>query len=574
MLLHQPHYEESKFTAFFHGNRFSCARIRIQGVGRPGPKHFKQGKVFMAPASKNQFSGPVTVFHERRLPETATPAGYSALIDFYDLEVPLPRMLSATGEHHRKHVRDRWRILTPRHAPDPTLEGHLTFALKYEGLDLAILKRLFLATGPASIESIVHAKPTGTYARRVWFLYEWLTGRSLDLPDAKTGRYVPVLDPSLQWGIDGETASRYRLKNNLPGSPEFCPLVFRTKALDAFITLDLPSRAQEIVAGLPGDLLARTAAFLLLKDSRASYVIEGKNPPQDRIQRWGRAIGEAGRQPLDSDELLRLQRIVIGDYRFVTLGFRTEGGFVGEHDRYTRMPLPDHISARPEDLRSLTAGMIAFDRGPAQNMDAVIASAILAFAFVYVHPFEDGNGRLHRYLIHHVLAERGYSPPGIAFPVSAAILRQIERYRETLETYSGRLLPHIRWEPTEKFNIRVLNDTGDFYRFFDATPHAEFLYACVRQTIEHDLPSETDFLRRYDEFRQRTNAMIDMPERTIDLLFRFLEQNGGTLSNRARKNEFAALTDMEGKQIEAIYGDVFGDLIHSANTAPAVNELA
>ena len=78
---------------------------------------------------------------------------------------------------------------------------------------------------------------------------------------------------------------------------------------------------------------------LVLKDSRASYVIEGKNPPQDRIQLWGRAIGEAGRQPLDSDELLRLQRIVIGDNRFVTLGFRTESGFVGEYDRYTRMPL-------------------------------------------------------------------------------------------------------------------------------------------------------------------------------------------------------------------------------------------
>ena len=161
---------------------------------------------------------------------------------------------------------------------------------------------------------------------------------------------------------------------------------------------------------------------LLLKDSRASYVIEGKNPPQDRIQLWGRAIGEVGRQPLDSDELLPLQRIVIGDNRFVTL-FRTEGGFVGEYHRYTRMLFPDHSSARPEDLRNLTAGMIAFDRSPAQNMDTVIASAILAFGFVYVHPFEDGNDRLHRYLIHHVVAERGYNPPGIAFPVSAAILR-------------------------------------------------------------------------------------------------------------------------------------------------------
>jgi hypothetical protein len=33
-------------------------------------------------------------------------------------------------------------------------------------------------------------------------------------------------------------------------------------------------------------------------------VIEGENPPQERVQRWGRAIGQAGRKPLDLDELL------------------------------------------------------------------------------------------------------------------------------------------------------------------------------------------------------------------------------------------------------------------------------
>jgi hypothetical protein len=400
-------------------------------------------------------------------------------------------------------------------------------------------------------------KPTGTYARRVWFLYEWLTGENLDLPDAQTGRYVPVLDTDLQWGIEGGTAPRYRLRNNMPGTPQFCPLVFRTKRLDDFVAEGLAQRARDVVANLPRDLLARTATFLLLKDSKSSYAIEGESPPLDRMQRWGRAIGEAGKQPLDEDELLRLQRIVIGDARFIRLGFRDEVGFVGEHERESRLPLPDHISARPEDLQSLLAGMIAFDQGPARNMDAIIAAAILAFGFVYVHPFEDGNGRLHRYLIHHVLAERGYNPPGIVLPVSAAILDQIDRYRATLESYSQRLLPHIRWEPTEEYNVRILDDTGDFYRFFDATPHAEFLYECVKQTIEHDLPFETDFLRRYDEFRRRIENMIDMPERTVDLLFRFLGQNDGKLSNRARTKEFEALTEEEVDRIEAIYNEVF-----------------
>ena len=256
--------------------------------------------------TEHHFSGPVTVFHGRRLPETATPAGYSALIDTFDLRTPLPRMMSAAGGHHRIIENGGWRILTPRHAPQPTLEGHLTFALKNEGLDLAILKRLFKAVGPGSIEAIVRSKPTGSYSRRIWFLYEWLTRQTLDLDDATRGSYVPVVDPDQQYATDGVNVTRHRVKNNLPGTPDFCPMAFRTDTLDEFAARDLATRAQAAIATVPKNILARTAAFLLVKDSKSSYAIEGENPPQDRIQRWGRAIGEAGRHPTDYDELLRL----------------------------------------------------------------------------------------------------------------------------------------------------------------------------------------------------------------------------------------------------------------------------
>ncbi len=111
-------------------------------------------RFFMTIESNNRFPGPVTVFQERRLPEKATPAGYAALIDAYDLSVPLPRTLSATGERHRVFEEAGWRILTPRHAPHSTLECHLTFALKYEGLDLAVLKHLFVVAGPSEIEAV------------------------------------------------------------------------------------------------------------------------------------------------------------------------------------------------------------------------------------------------------------------------------------------------------------------------------------------------------------------------------------------------------------------------------------
>ncbi|MBM3724876.1 MAG: Fic family protein [Acidobacteria bacterium] len=512
----------------------------------------------MARSRRIRFSGPVTVFLERLLPERATPAGYAVLIDAYQLRVPLPRTLSATGERHRIVERSGWRILTPRHQPGASLDGHLTFALKYEGLDLAVLKRLFEVVGPNAIVDAVRRKPTSSYARRVWFLYEWLLGERVDLPNAETGAYVRVVDPEQQWAAEGQTSPRHRVWNNLPGTPAFCPLVFRTAALEEFVAMNLAAKAQAAVAAVPRDILARTAAFLLLKDAKSSYAIEGERPPQDRVQRWGRAIGEAGRNPLSIEELLRLQAIVIGDARFVRLGLRDEGGFVGEHDRDSRLPLPEHISARPEDLPSLIAGMVAFGGG-ALKIDGVIAASALAFGFVYTHPFVDGNGRIHRYLIHHALAGRGFNPAGVVFPVSSAILERMDGYRAVLDDYSRRLLPVIQWEPTADGNVRVTSDTADFYRYFDATPHAEFLYECVRKTIDEDLPRETEFLERYDRFRVAIERLVDMPARTVDLLFRFLHQNGGRFSKRARNGEFSRLTEGEVKALEAAFADIFGD---------------
>ena len=428
------------------------------------------------------------------------------------------------------------------------------------GVDLLVLKRLFDGLPPEQLVGIVKRHPTGRYARRLWFLYEWLTGQRLDLPDADKGNYIDALDTSLQLAAEGQPSPRHRVKDNLPGTPDLCVLVHRTEAIEGFLGMDLPQRARAAVDRVPADVISRAASFLLLQDSRSSHTIEGERPPQRRIERWGAAIGQAGVRPLALDELLRLQKIVIDDARFVRLGLRVEGGFVGEHDRDTGLPLPSHISARPEDLPSLTGGLLALNEHTCSGLDPIVSAAALAFAFVYIHPFVDGNGRVHRYLIHHVLAERGFNPAGVIFPVSSAILRDIEAYRRVLELHSRRLLQFIEWEPTRDNNVHVLNDTADLYRYVDATPHAEYLLRCVQATVEDDLPREVAFLQAHDRFTARVQHIVDLPGTTMDLLFRFLNQNAGRLSSRARQREFKAFTHQEVEAIEAAYADELTDL--------------
>jgi hypothetical protein len=511
----------------------------------------------MSSSQNPYFSPPVSVFHESLLPAPAWPTGYAALIGAHGLKVPLPSVLTAVSPQNKSSTSPEWRVLPARYAPQASLEGHLTFALKHEGVNLLLLKKLFEATGPAPIETMVRHAPTGIYARRIWFFYEWLIGRELDLPAISRGTYTTALTKH-HYGAAGKKVQRQRIIDNLPGTPAFCPLISVTDELDAWLQQNLAAEAAVTVARVPKDLLARTAAFLLLKDSRSSYAIEGERPPQNRIQRWGRVIGEAGKIPFSLEELLRLQRIVIGDDRLINLGLRKEDGFIGEHDRSSGMPLPDHIDAKPDDLPSLTQGLFDFDRGPARELDPVLAAAVLAFGFVYIHPLEDGNGRLHRYLIHHVLSQRGFNPPGVVFPVSSAILERIADYKAVLESYSARLLPLIEWDATPRGNVRVLNETADYYRYPDLTLHAGFLFEAVAKTIREDLPKEASFLASYDRFRTALQNIIDMPEVTANLLFRFLDQNGGRLSKRAKEKEFAKLTPKELAAVEALYAEFFG----------------
>jgi Fic family protein len=89
------------------------------------------------------------------------------------------------------------------------------------------------------------------------------------------------------------------------------------------------------------------------------------------------------------------------------------------------------VAPKPSDLTTLMEGMFAAHRRmEAGKVQAVVHATAIAFGFVYMHPFEDGNGRIHRFLIHNILARRGFTPPGVIFPVSAAMLQDAPKRKD------------------------------------------------------------------------------------------------------------------------------------------------
>lgn len=508
------------------------------------------------------FSHLVSVFQERIAPEEGYLSGYAAILHAYDLQVPTPDVLSLISHKHKQYKTGQWQVFTPRHKPEETLIGHLTFALKYEGVELLLLKKLFEGLDAEALAGLIAEEPTGQYRRKIWFLYEWLMTTSLNLPDLTSGNYTDLIDTTIQYGcVEAvENSKRHRIRNNLPGTRDFCPMIRRTPLLEQYISRGLSKQIKDIIGNIHPDVMARTAAFLLLKDSKASYAIEGEKPLQTRAQRWGRAIGQAGQRPITNDELIRLQQIVIDNPRFTTMGFRKQEGFIGEHDRLYGTPIPDHISARWKDVEQLVNGLIKTGNKleAEKDFDAVLAAAIIAFGFVFIHPFVDGNGRIHRYLIHHVLLRKEYVAKGMIFPVSAIILERLDEYRKVLEAFSMPRLDLVEWKPDSNHNVEVLNKTIDLYRYFDATTQAEFLYSCVQQTIEQTIPEEVDYLEKYDLMKDYLDNLFEMPDKTVALMMRFLEQGKGRLSERAKNKEFNLLTAEETSQIEEKYQEIFG----------------
>jgi hypothetical protein len=422
------------------------------------------------------------------------------------------------------------------------------------------------------IEELVRAASTSIRVRRAWYLFEAMTGRTLDVEDAPRVATVDLLDPQGYFTGKPRLSRRHRVRDNLLGTGRFSPVIRRTKTLTRFVGLDLAGKARETVGRTGAHLVARAASLMLLADSRASFAIENERPPRNRLERWARAVLQAGKNSLSIDEIIRLHRVLIEDTRFVRAGLRPDGVFLGERD-HDGDPLPAFIGARPDDLTGLMEGLLeANDRMRADEVDPVLKATATAFGFVYIHPFQDGNGRLHRCLIHHVLAERKFTPPGMVFPVSSVMLDRIDDYRSTLQRHSGPLMPFIEWRPTPERNVEVLNATADLYRYFDCTEQAEFLYECVSRTVEHDLPREIDYLRRHDEAIRRIMDAIEMPDRVAEDLVMFVRQNKGKLSKNRREHEFKELSDDEVTLLERIVRDAFDGFEESAAGSGATAE--
>lgn len=480
--------------------------------------------------------------------EKRSPLGQAWLRRELQLPVPRPFVEShrvASGTRRREVDGPRTLELYPhRYAVGRSVVSHLRFALRHEALDLGVLAGAFAAMDASELESWVRKEPTGTFSRRAWFLYETLTGRTLDLEDARRGNYVEALDSRRHVVASRRNSRRHRVVDNLLGGRELCVTVRRTEALEAAMAERTDLRLRRLLAACDPAVLDRAVNYLYTKESRASFAIEGERPSAGRTERFATALKRASAfDATDEAALTALQNTIV-DPRYAASGWRSAQTFVGGVGTGFREKV-HFVCPRPSDLPGLMEGWAALHRRVVEGgVPPVVAAAASAFAFVFAHPFDDGNGRIHRFLIHQVLAQTGYVPAGAVFPVSAAILRDRRSYDGVLESFSRPRLALTEWRWTPEKKMVVENDTANLYRHFDATPFAEYLHERVAETVRTDMKEEIDFIAVFDRAFDAVRAVVDMPDRRASLLVRLCMQNNGVLPRRRRRS-FPELADEE-----------------------------
>ena len=491
--------------------------------------------------------------------------GYRALVELFNIKcAPHYRWSFASPKWEKREVRfDDQNLSIHLYPPSYRLEKnpfvHLEFALKHEGCNLTILKKTLERLSPEDVTRFVTANPTGRYARLVWYLYENLEGRTLPIPDTKKGNYVPLLDPNLYYCGSPRRSPRHRVIDNLLGTLAYCPVVRKTALLQQFEAQHLDLAAKDVVRQYDPRIIERAMRYLYTKETIASWEIEREKPDKIRLARFTSLLQKADTvDSLSEQVMVELQKEIV-DPRFALIAYRNFQNYIGEEPALGHL-IVHYIPPKPEDVPPLMKGLLeAYERVEASGINSVIAASLLAFGFVFIHPFWDGNGRLHRFLIHYVLSRSGFSPPGIVFPVSAAILRDSRAYDLALETFSKPLLGIITdYQVNDMGKLTVAQDTRAMYEFVDLTPCAEFLFRCVERTITTDFQAELQFLQDYDLMKEQIKNCVDMPDQSIDLFIKCVRQNNGKLSARKREQHFSMLTDDEIRLLEQIISRVSG----------------
>ncbi len=462
--------------------------------------------------------------------------GYAFLVEAMNLKVfpiqrpalirPVTRIELLGGE-----------LAVPQRLAPPSGDycAHILFALKHEGVNLGVLAQALPRIPADAMLTELRKAPGGAYIRKACFLWEAFNGTRLQHDASPRGATTPLFDPIRY--ITGPTRrdARWRVDFNGLGTLRYCATVKRTPEIEALLALDILGKSRDFIGALPTGMMDRTLSWAYLHETHDSFAIEREAPSADKAERFVQLLKQAHeRQPLSEVYLVALQNGTISNPFDRAAAFRHEQNHLNNGLRgaagVTYVPPPAEL------CRELMEELMRFANEAPLQIDPLVAAGIIAFGFVFLHPFMDGNGRLSRFLIHQALCRSGAMSHGLLLPVSVAMKREEQRYLDALQSFSRptREFWRVLWLDADNLSFEFIGDEG-IYRYWDATACVAFTLEMARQALEVELHEETEFLQVYDRVFKAVDARYDVRGSDLTQLVMMCLSNNGSVSRNRRK---------------------------------------
>lgn len=412
---------------------------------------------------------------------------------------------------------------------------HLLFALKHEGTNL---QAAILALKKMPARSLAQAflrSPSSGYARIACYLWEIANGQRLDgLPPA-VGAYEKLFNEDRY--ITGRTLrdSRWRVDFNGIGSPSYCITVRRSPAIDELLKSDILGQVGEFVSSVDKEMLDRAVHWAYLSETDNSYAIEREKPSASKAEAFANLLSRAhDAEVITEDYLVALQNLAVSNPLDRADGFRAEQNRLRNEMRgamgVTYVPPP------PELVKPIMDAVMALCNDRDSGVDALVRGSLASFAFVFAHPFSDGNGRLSRFLFHKVACIDPRLASGLVLPVSIAMKRNERNYLAALQSFSKPA--RAFWDVTFISDDRIYQEfrgQPEIYRYWDGTACVEFGLRMAREALQRDLHQEVKFLHRFDAIYRSINDAVDMNNNDLVIVARSIAETGELSNNRARQ---------------------------------------
>ncbi len=487
-----------------------------------------------------------------------TRVGYAHLSDMEGvMALPLTFVSEVRSVTRKEWIGDTLAIPSSMAPSEGDVLGHVLFAIKHEGINLQILSQALQLVPEEVMISAYQDSPTGQYIRKACYLWEAFAKKQLSAtPSLKGVKYFPLFDPDAYITTSGIKDPRWRVTFNGLGTLDYCVTVRRTDTLQAQLDKGLLKQASDFTESLPSDILNRTLAWAYLHETKDSYAIEKESPSEDKATRFVNLLRQAHtKRQLTEEYLVELHNTVISNPFEKAASFRIEQNYLSNG---LRGPLGiTYIPPSPYLTQDLMVELMDLVNNPPGNVDPLVLASIVSFAFVFIHPFMDGNGRLSRFLFHHVLCQCGSLPNGLVLPVSSVLKQNEAGYLSVLQEFS---------EPTRRFwEVSVVDDTTAFfdfkghesiYRYWDATSCVLFMANAAESAIEHHLKEETVFLHRYDQIYKMIDREYDVANKDLSRLVMFCMDQNGNLSKNRRKQYQDSVPEEVFDALEAAYREV------------------